>query len=472
MKKFIAVLLSVMFAFSCMALCASAEETPVAGATDETKVTLGSYPQSKVTDETVLAKLDATLAKNEETKAVDFANWTSYGYYFNNPSNFYKVRSWADGKMSADSYYTKNIKGETGASEQLIGSDDDDCKWDGIVMRYIDVEVEGQKYRGVYIGMGYEYDGKTGYAASYRPTCTGYTTDVANSVQKTNGYTSLNIYWFKYEPLTWEIIDSARNLAVCTTLIDSQPYNNFIYRGNNMDDETFVIKEDEEKGSYHSTYNYFTDSPYEAVTPSTFQQIIDLLDPPDPENFSDDYDRALASDYSGSSIREWLNSDFYNTAFSDDDKAKIGTAVVKNSGYYTLTGDENHTGLDSATTNDKVFLLSYDEVKNANYFADASALTVTGTDYAACQGLSAKAGLHWFLRTPGKMSCLACSVDGDGEATDGRRVNDTCLGVRPAIIIGADEVSDEEDGNFFQTLIASIKNFFRKIVDWFKGLFD
>lgn len=49
-----------------------------------------------------------------------------------------------------------------------------------------------------------------------------------------------------------------------------------------------------------------------------------------------------------STIREWLNKDFYNKAFSKSEKTKICNVVLK-------TGRR--------TTNDNVFILSFDEVK-------------------------------------------------------------------------------------------------------------
>jgi len=59
-----------------------------------------------------------------------------------------------------------------------------------------------------------------------------------------------------------------------------------------------------------------------------------------------------------SMIREWLNNDFYNTAFSNDDKAAISTTVLKNSDVAPY-GDAG-----GADTEDKVFLLSIRDLKN------------------------------------------------------------------------------------------------------------
>ena len=57
-------------------------------------------------------------------------------------------------------------------------------------------------------------------------------------------------------------------------------------------------------------------------------------------------------------------------------------------------------------TKDKIFLLSYSDVLNTNYFADATARLAIGTDYAKIQNLSvsiytsSKGYSRWWLRSP------------------------------------------------------------------------
>ena len=70
------------------------------------------------------------------------------------------------------------------------------------------------------------------------------------------------------------------------------------------------------------------------------------------------------TDYETSTIRKWLNNDFYNTAFTDEEKEKIVT----------------HT-----QTKDKVFLLSVDEYEK--YLAERETRFKKGTECAKAYGL-------------------------------------------------------------------------------------
>ena len=287
----------------------------------------GTYPQSEVTDTTTISVLN--------TKAVALSavgnGWQSYNYYSG-------TGTWADGQMTASDY-----------------------------MRYIDVELNDQKYRGVIFD-------------TYRPYRTGFTSSASDTYQDDNGYTYGNVYWFKYEPLEWRVLDPSTGLVMCETIIDSQPYNNYILYADN----------DEFWGDSAKTY--------------------------------------YANNYANSSIRQWLNDDFYNTAFSDEQKSNIKTTTLNNDGYYTLTGQTGYEDYDSASTNDKIFLLSYDEVLNSNYGFSTSCLTydsarlAKGSDYAKCQGLwvSNSSGYsydgcsYWRLRSPGYTSSSTCSVYYEG----------------------------------------------------------
>ena len=38
------------------------------------------------------------------------------------------------------------------------------------------------------------------------------------------------MYWYKYEPLVWRVLDEASGLAVTENAIDAQPYHNALYR--------------------------------------------------------------------------------------------------------------------------------------------------------------------------------------------------------------------------------------------------
>ena len=142
-------------------------------------------------------------------------------------------------------------------------------------------------------------------------------------------------------------------------------------------------------------------------------------------------------------LRNWLNNDFYNTAFSDAEKDRVITANLSNpdNAYWGTEGGND--------TSDKVFCLSVDEVRKYYSFESwhdglgygySSALitdvtpyavnngayhyTITQDDYTGegyenYDGLSSEGystdviGLGcgwWWLRSPGSFSDLACLV--------------------------------------------------------------
>ena len=125
----------------------------------------GNYPQSDVTSSlgSILDSLGGT--------------WKSYGYYQGDGS---------EGSMAPSDY-----------------------------MRYKDVFYEGIKYRGV------TFD-------TYRPDWTRYeSTESCDASQRSNGYTNGNVYWFKFEPVKWRVLDPSSGLVMCETVIDSQPYSSY-----------------------------------------------------------------------------------------------------------------------------------------------------------------------------------------------------------------------------------------------------
>ncbi len=112
------------------------------------------------------------------------------------------------------------------------------------------------------------------------------------------------------------------------------------------------------------------------------------------------YDVNDKNNYEESRIREWLNSTFYNEAFSEAQKSLIIETEVDNSAA-TTDSDTNQYACDN--TNDKVYLLSYQEA-NMLYSTDSERMAVA-TDYARCEGAYCY-GLnginygYWQLRSP------------------------------------------------------------------------
>lgn len=103
-------------------------------------------------------------------------------------------------------------------------------------------------------------------------------------------------------------------------------------------------------------------------------------------------------------LREWLNGDFYNSAFSADEKAKIDTTTVS-------------TNLDN-TVQDKVFLLSTNEVHK--YFDSVHTSLCKPTNYsfyAVPVGTyvhSSSGNVWWWLRSSGRDRTRAARVVDDG----------------------------------------------------------
>ena len=294
-------------------------------------IEFGSYPQSKVTDSSLVSALDG-ISKN----------WVSYGYY-------------------------------------KYGSDDQ-----GDWMKYADFTYNGTKYRAVTF-------------SQYRSPWTSDSSSASHRYQEDNGYTPHSIYYFKYEPLKWSVLDPSTGLVLCESIIDSQAYSN-------------------------TMYNYGTD-PHDSASYAYW---------------NDAEHTHYANDYATSSIRAWLNDDFYNTAFSSSQKASILTSELDNKAWFP-----SYSEYDSETTYDKVFLLSWSEMQNTAYgfpanTSSSSARQAKGTDYAKCQGLwvdSSNECSHQFLRSAGDSSNGACGVCSDGGLWIFCPVDDIDYGVRPALKI-------------------------------------
>lgn len=115
-----------------------------------------------------------------------------------------------------------------------------------------------------------------------------------------------------------------------------------------------------------------------------------------------------------SSIRKWLNTSFYNEAFTDEEKAVILTTDVKNDRTQNVTDWKTSGGRD---TQDKVFLLS--SVEYYSYFGEKDEFPFT--DYAKQIGKTKKDTGPFWLRNPGKKDGQACTaVKGlaDSQAVD------------------------------------------------------
>lgn len=160
----------------------------------------GTYPQTKVTDESLIEKLNSTLL-----------NWESYDYYSGNGiSKTANPGDWAE---------------------------------------YADTTYNGTKYRAVRFSI-------------YRPEITWDYPETENLLVPDNGYAVNTIYWFKFEPIKWRVLDQKSGFVMSELILDSQPYNNVVL----------------ESG---------------------------------------------ANDWAKSFIRKWLNNEFYNIAFTTEEKMQF-----------------------------------------------------------------------------------------------------------------------------------------------------
>ena len=326
-----------------------------AGTTDPNGgyILFGLWPQSEVTGTGFVAALNelaGALPTSENSGA-----WTSYAYY------------------DASSNTT-------------------DFMW------YQDVVRGENTYRGVYFN-------------SYRPKTTTHLGSESTSQQDEHGYTTKTVYWFKWEPIKWRILDEQNGnaLLLCEMLIDAQAYQT----------------------CFNKTNGYLTDAAGEYILDSNGNKI-------------------SANNYEHSTIRAWLADTFYATAFTDLQKDIIQLTTVDNSAASTTDSTGTLNSADDyvcGNTEDYVFLLSESEVTNeaygfAGYNANDPYRLKKATAYAKCQGVQTHAGLYmttgwWWLRSPHYQSMgeYVCEVYNDGYTSGSNVVNYTIYGICPALWI-------------------------------------
>ena len=135
-----------------------------------------------------------------------------------------------------------------------------------------------------------------------------------------------------------------------------------------------------------------------------------------------------------SSIRAWLNGEFFNKAFNEEEQKRIKESQISDEidpTYGTMTGNE---------TKDKVFLLSRNEARR--YSPNIDELKCLATEYAIKQGVRVEKNeeidknmCEWWLRSPGKNNTKANFVYTFGGTSDIGRDVHWEMGVRPALWI-------------------------------------
>lgn len=133
-----------------------------------------------------------------------------------------------------------------------------------------------------------------------------------------------------------------------------------------------------------------------------------------------------------SALRTWLNQDFYQNAFSQEEQAAILTSKVVNE-------DNADTGTDGGNdTEDKIYVLSVNEVCKAEYGFD------TDPDKESKTRFAGEYGDDWWLRTPCEDDCQAIvNLAGSVSRNKEQYVPDNYLirSVRPVLHLDLDKTS-------------------------------
>lgn len=131
------------------------------------------------------------------------------------------------------------------------------------------------------------------------------------------------------------------------------------------------------------------------------------------------------------SLREWLNTDFFEAAFTEEEQARI-VAVNNENSEHDLAKTSS-----GRSTEDRVFILSREEA--LELFDSYSSRMAAPTSYAIAQGAYRYEGNlmgWWWLRTTSFLHDHVTYVTSGGDvSSDGRAVNRTDAGVRPVIWI-------------------------------------
>ena len=157
--------------------------------------------------------------------------------------------------------------------------------------------------------------------------------------------------------------------------------------------------------------------------------VVDVSFEPDE---SDDWDDAPEDvTWEECTLRKWLNKDFYQVAFTNQEQGRIREVANKNP-----ENPDFPTGGEKDTL-DRIFLLSIDEVYR--YLSGSEALDCWATPFAVANGAyvaNHNGPSYWWLRTPGyaryAAAIVGVSPDGSYVITHGYHVDTSCV-VRPAL---------------------------------------
>ncbi len=150
-----------------------------------------------------------------------------------------------------------------------------------------------------------------------------------------------------------------------------------------------------------------------------------------------------------SDIRSWLNNGFLNNAFTAEEQEAILTTTVttsENEGAMVVSG----SAASGNDTQDKVYLLSLDEVQNTSYgFGNDNARIAINTGYTADGGeidgtmYSVNHADAWWLRTMGETGFTATCVSEGGYIEKlGTNCSSDVVGVRPVLHLDLSTTSE------------------------------
>lgn len=268
MKKLISVLLvvSMLMSFSVIAF---AENSTVKNGDI---IFFGNYPQTLVTDNSLIKKLDKAPKK-----------WVSYEHYY---------------------HYT-NEEGKAISGNKKITDN----------MQYADFSYEGINYRGVnFVRPSMLISG------DHFPN-----EDLYPRLDWTN-----EVYYFKYEPISWIVVDAENRVVVSQKALDQQEFN-----------KTYYYDESNKKCYKNESMSYTADN------------------------------------YTVSDLREWLNNDFIDSAFTFTQKKKILTNTYELDEYYTFT---------DGYYSKNIFVEDYVAIPSSREFKKFGFNPISMTDYAYIQG--------------------------------------------------------------------------------------